>query len=145
MPKKNKERSAGFVIVRKNNSASGSYQVLALKVYGKLDIPKGHLDPGESDIQAAVRECWEEASIRVDIDRDMKWGGAPFIASRPHKDVAIFLAETDQEPEIRPNPENGRVEHDGYSWLSWDQMSRRCYPYLISAIEWARETVESKR
>lgn len=141
---KAKERSAGFVIVRKDESLPGQYRVLGLQVYGKIDIPKGHVEPGETDLEAAIRECHEEANIAVKTENDMSWGNEPFLASRPHKDVIIFLAETDQDPQILPNPENGRVEHDGYQWLTWDQMSRKCYPYLLGAIEWARNKIESR-
>lgn len=28
--------------------------------------PKGAIEPGESPIQAAIRECWEEVGIKVD-------------------------------------------------------------------------------
>ncbi len=31
------------------------------------DIPGGHIDTGESPEQAAVREVWEETSVRVEI------------------------------------------------------------------------------
>ena len=46
---KKKERSAGFIIVRKE---ADGWRVLGLRVYGKIDIPKGHVEPGESDIRA---------------------------------------------------------------------------------------------
>lgn len=136
---KEKVRSAGFIVVRQRGS---SWEVLGLRVWGKIDIPKGHVEPGESDIEAAIRECEEEAGISVDPSSDMRWGSAPYVAERKHKDVIIYLASTDQEPVILPNPETKQYEHDGYHWLSWDEMRRRCYPYLVSVINWAQKTVE---
>lgn len=138
MSKKKKERSAGFIIVRKDND---KWKVLGLQVFGKMDIPKGHLDPGESDLACALRECKEEASIVVSRS-DMQWGQAPKILERPHKDVVIFLASTDQDPMIVPNPETKRYEHDDFLWLTWDVMKARCYPYLVPAIQWAQDLVE---
>ena len=135
---KKKVRSAGFFIVRPKGS---TWEVLGLRVWGKIDIPKGHLEDNESDLEAAKRECAEEAGIIVS-ENDMTWGTANFVAERPQKDVVIFIAETDQEPEIRPNPETKQYEHDGYRWMSWDELRRFSYPYLHSAIDWAQSVVE---
>ena len=135
---KKKERSAGFIIVKKQN---GSWRVLGLRVWGKIDIPKGHLEEDESDLDAALRECQEEAGITI-TKENMAWGNVFYISERPHKDVVIFLAMTDQDPEIRPNPETKQFEHDGYHWLTWDQIKQRSYPYLISSFNWAQSVVE---
>jgi 8-oxo-dGTP pyrophosphatase MutT (NUDIX family) len=136
--KKEKEQSAGFIIVQKQNS---SWKVLGLRVWGKIDIPKGHLEDGESSLGAALRECFEEAGIRVS-PQDMRWGNVSFVSSRPHKDVTVYIAVTDQEPEIQMNPETKQYEHDGYHWLTWEDMRVRCYPYLRDAVTWAQEIVE---
>lgn len=134
-----KEQSAGFVIVRRRN---GSWDVLGLRVWGKIDIPKGHLEPGESPFDAAVRECREEAGLSIVPSRDMPWGNRSYVSERPHKDVTVFIAVTDQEPEIQMNPETKQYEHDGYHWLGWSDMKARCYPYLRDAISWAQTVVE---
>ena len=135
---KKKERSAGFIVVRKDYDG---WKVLGLRVYGKIDIPKGHVESEESDFDGAVRECKEEAGIAVSLS-DMEWGRDPKILERSHKDVVIFLASTDQDPVILPNPETNRYEHDGFHWLTWEAMKKRCYPYLVPAIQWAQDRVE---
>lgn len=136
---KRKEQSAGFVVVRRLDRG---WEVLGLKVWGKIDIPKGHLESGESFLDAAIRECYEEASLTIDPSSNMPWGTSSYISERPHKDVTVFVAVTEQEPEIRANPETKQFEHDGYRWLTWDEMQRHCYPYLRGAIEWAQSVVE---
>lgn len=141
--KKEKQRSAGFIIVRERGG--NTWEFLGLRVWGKIDIPKGHVEPGESDIEAAIRECQEEAGINVVPSRDMKWGDIFYVSERKHKDVIVYLAVTDQDPVILPNPETKQYEHDGYHWLSSEQMKRMSYPYLHGAIDWAREMIESGR
>jgi 8-oxo-dGTP pyrophosphatase MutT (NUDIX family) len=136
---KYKEQSAGFIVVRRRNH---TWEVLGLRVWGKIDIPKGHLDNGESFLDAALRECYEEAGIVVDVNSDMPWDAISYVSERPHKDVTVFIAVTDQEPQIRENPETKQFEHDGYHWLTWEEMQRRCYPYLLGAIKWAQSVVE---
>jgi len=137
--KKKRERSAGFIVVRPQGQ---SWEVLGLRVWGKIDIPKGHVEDGEGDLEAAIRECDEEAGISVDPKADMPWGRSFYVSERKHKDVIIYLAATEQEPMIRPNPETKQYEHDGYHWLTWDEMRRRCYPYLVESINWAQRIVE---
>lgn len=31
------------------------------------DLPKGHVEKGETPLQGAIRECWEETGLQVDI------------------------------------------------------------------------------
>lgn len=118
--------------------------MLGLKVYGKMDIPKGHVDPGESDLEAAFRESYEEASLSKP-SLNMRWGEIAYLSERPHKDVIIYIAETDSEPEIRPNPTTGQYEHHGYSWLTKADMLRMSHNYLKPVVEWAFGFVENER
>lgn len=131
-------RSAGFFVFRKFD---GHWRVLGLKVYGMMDIPKGHVDPGETDLETAYRECEEEASL-TPASLDMKWGKISYTSERPHKDVIIFLAETEDEPEIRPNPVTKQYEHHGHSWLTRSDMLRQSHKYLKPAIEWAFRVID---
>jgi 8-oxo-dGTP pyrophosphatase MutT (NUDIX family) len=70
-PRRPTEYSAGGVVVRgeecivivpTRRAANGS-KVLAL--------PKGHVDPGETPVQAAAREVREEAGVDVDLAADL--------------------------------------------------------------------------
>jgi bis(5'-nucleosidyl)-tetraphosphatase len=52
-------RSAGVLLVR------DSYwpEVLLLRHASRLDLPKGHVEAGESDLEAALRELQEETGV----------------------------------------------------------------------------------
>ena len=41
-------------------------KILMIYRKGWWDLPKGHVDPGETPEQAAVREVWEECGIKAD-------------------------------------------------------------------------------
>ena len=59
---------AGFLVVKKETIQDKEPLMLALvRDDGLLDIPKGTIDPGESSLEAAKRECFEECSIVIDF------------------------------------------------------------------------------
>ena len=58
------EHSAGGVLVRYQ---SGAWNALVIRdPYGKWGLPKGHLEPGESEEEAAAREVEEETGLKPD-------------------------------------------------------------------------------
>jgi len=120
------ERSAGFVIFHVD--AQTRERRYLLLDYGRYwDFPKGHLEPGESDLAAAVRELEEETGItditRVEgFAREINYfyhaNGTPM-----NKSVIFFLAETDDE-EIRLSH-----EHVGGAYFKFDDAIRKLkYP-----------------
>src|SRR5947209_3150610 len=76
------DRSAGGVIFRPYTRRDGrpSYLVglIERSQSGWWDLPKGHLEAGETDEQAALREVEEEAGLRGEIVADL--GQARYIA-----------------------------------------------------------------
>ncbi len=60
-----KEICAGGVVVRQGH---GEREVVLIgDKYGMMALPKGHIDPGESFEEAAVREVREETGLRVAV------------------------------------------------------------------------------
>jgi bis(5'-nucleosidyl)-tetraphosphatase len=109
------ETSAGFVLFREEN---GRREYLLLHYPGgHFDFPKGHIEEGESEKEAAGRELTEETGITkfniLDGYRHVinyVYRRGPDLSS---KDVIFFLAET-PEKEITISD-----EHQGYLWLSY--------------------------
>jgi|1_EtaG_2_1085319.scaffolds.fasta_scaffold02542_7 bis(5'-nucleosidyl)-tetraphosphatase len=129
-----KSPGAGIVVVRKIDN---EWKVLGLKIYGRYDIPKGKIESGESSLDAAVRETIEEAGIS---DLNFRWG----LSSIKANHVTLYIAQTSQEGEIKPNPETGIYEHHGIKWMSWEDLQYNIHPYLAHAISWAKDIVESQ-
>ncbi len=115
------ERAAGGVVVRQRN---GAREVLLIDdQYGKVSFPKGHLEPGESWEQAALREVQEETGVIARIAGDVgrveyriERGGEPV-----RKQVRLFLmiAEDGSEPVHQAEEVNGAY------FLPWDEAKRR--------------------
>ena len=128
---------AGFIVVR---YFPEGIRVLALEVNGKYDLPKGRADITDNNILiTAVRECQEESGILI-FPQDMKWG----FDSINLNHLTIFLAMTERDPIILPNPHSGIYEHERALWLTWDEIKNKIYPYLATAIDWAESKISAE-
>jgi 8-oxo-dGTP pyrophosphatase MutT (NUDIX family) len=110
------EKSAGFVIFRRN----GGRKFLFLTNKGRYDVPKGLKQEGEDDLECALRELKEETGIGdVSIIPNFKRATHYFYRwenTLISKDVVYFLGEANSgEVQISS-------EHDGYSWLTKDEV-----------------------
>lgn len=122
------ERSAGFVIYRLAPSTPGGRVYLLLNYGRHWDYAKGHVEAGENDLEAAVRELREETGLappRVveGFQHEVEY---EFRSSRHgsiRKRVIFFLGETLASRIILSE------EHVGAEFLSFDNaMARLTYP-----------------
>ena len=60
-----KEHSSGAVLFKNENN--GRIYLLVKEKKGHYGIPKGHLEAGETEFQAAMREIWEETGLTPDM------------------------------------------------------------------------------
>ena len=144
-----KEKSAGVVVLRWSKDG---WQFLALVTTmrdndgnSRLDLPKGHLESGESWIEAAVRETAEEAGIPKE-ELDFTWGERSFDCVKQGKVARMFIASTRSSPKIQRNPQTSRFEHVKPMWLDLvgDKRERLIHKYLQGSLEWARSVVMSR-
>ena len=119
------ERSAGFLIFHRRSGAAPSDLRFLLLDYGRhWDFAKGHVDPGEGDLEAAVRELREETGItqftRVpEFQQEIVY----FFRSGRHglirKTVVFFLAEVARTDVILSE------EHVGHEFLPFEAAVKR--------------------
>tara|TARA_R100000008_G_scaffold86865_2_gene82172 strand:+ start:7481 stop:7879 length:399 start_codon:yes stop_codon:yes gene_type:complete len=125
---------AGIIIVRQIHEKT---KVLALIARdGVMDIPKGIIDPGESSLEAALRETKEEAGI---TNLNFVWGNKSVISG----DMTCYVAQTTQDPVITPHPHTLVVEHIDSQWVDWDVLEENTYAFLKPCIKWAKKIVAS--
>lgn len=65
------ERSAGGVVVRGEQTLVIVPRRRAADGSRVLGLPKGHIDPGESPLQAAIREVREETGVEAELEREL--------------------------------------------------------------------------
>lgn len=87
------ELSCGVVV-------TDGQQLLAIVPWGKkskLDLPKGHIEAGETEAQCAVRELQEETGLRVNIDQLKPLGRFKYTN---YKDLSLFLYRVSALPNL---------------------------------------------
>ncbi|RLS56049.1 MAG: NUDIX domain-containing protein [Planctomycetota bacterium] len=95
---------------------------LLMRHKDRWDLPKGHVDPGETDLETAWRELSEETGIpleAVDLDPFFRFEHkyavreARSAGELRMKTLVIFLARLNREVSIEVS------EHPGYQWFEW--------------------------
>ena len=130
--------AAGAVVFRRTENG---VRLLVLRAYRNWDFPKGMVEPGESELDAARRECAEETGL---AGLDFPFGDAhrdtvPYAGG---KVARYFLAETQGTAITLPvSPELGRPEHHEWRWVSFDEAEELLPPRLAVVLEWARQTL----
>ena len=133
-----KRRAAGAVIFRRTPQG---LRFLVLRAYANWDFPKGLVEPGESEFDAARREIAEETGL---VDLDFPFGNAhrETLPYANRKVARYYLAETDQAEITLPvSPELGRPEHHEWRWVSHEEAEDLLPPRLSRVLGWARNTI----
>jgi 8-oxo-dGTP pyrophosphatase MutT (NUDIX family) len=111
------------------------------------DIPKGKVDPGEAEIDGAVRELHEETSMVVDPKSLVSLGT---FAYKKTKDLSLWLHRTDLMPdpktlECLSTFDSGKgimkKEMDGFAVVTWADAEKRVIPDMWRVLEKIREIV----
>lgn len=137
MPEKSiaKKRSCGVILFRRQPEL----EFLLMKHPNRLDLPKGHVDPGETDLECALREMEEETGLprsAVRIDDGFRFEEQYFPPYKRYgkpveKTLVIFLGWlTEDRPIIV-------TEHDGHEWLPWNpphELQEQTINPLLAAI-----------
>ncbi len=133
--------SAGVVVVRETDDGA---RFLLLRAYRNWDCPKGLVEPGETPLDAALRETREETGID---DLEFVWGRDYHETPRysGYKVARYFVARTRAERlDLPVNPQLGRTEHHEYRWVDFGEALRLTVPRIQSALTWAAGKVASQ-
>jgi bis(5'-nucleosidyl)-tetraphosphatase len=115
MISKDEIRSCGVLVMRRQPSLA----FLLMVHRHRLDLPKGHVEPGETDFECAMRELEEETGISsadIEIDDEFRHEVTYMVRTkrglRP-KRVVFFLGWLHENVEIQV------TEHPDYRWCEW--------------------------
>lgn len=136
-------RAAGLIVFRRKRF-TGPFEYLLLQTsYGRhhWTPPKGHVDPGESDIQTALRETEEESGLNessLNVVKDVRKTLNYEVRGKP-KIVIYWLAELmDYNTPIRLSH-----EHQEYRWVSVDSACRLLHDTTGQALREVDEELKN--
>ncbi len=133
-------RSAGAVVFRRTEQG---IRLLVLRAYANWDFPKGVIEPGETQFDAAKREVLEETGI-TDLDFPFDDAHQDTLPYAGGKVARYYLAETGEAKVKLPlSAELGRPEHDEWRWVSLEQAEELLPPRLALVLDWVRKTLAS--
>ena len=137
-----KVKSCGFLIVR----GDPIREFLLMRHADRWDLPKGHVDGDESEMECALRELVEEKGIvAADIEPITNFRFTTQYQTRARvsgrledKTLVIFLARLKRDVAILP------TEHGGFQWFPWQpphRIQERTIDPLLAALERFAQTI----
>lgn len=104
--------------------------LLVFETYSKCwSLPKGHMEAGESEVQTALRELYEETGLTARLDTSKTASIAYSISDFARKQVVFFLGEVTGIPRVREG------EIDRFKWISAEELKDHLFPDTFEACQ----------
>lgn len=143
-----KVKSCGVLVFREGQPR----QFLLMRNAGRYDLPKGHVEGQETEMQCALRELREETGIHADdvtVDPQFRYSETyyprykRFGGRRVEKTLVIFLGALQRDVPITI------AEHEGWEWVPWSpphSLQRQTVDPLLATVEryWSRQRQPDK-
>lgn len=90
-------------------------------------LPKGHMEPGETEEMTALRELFEETGLTAILDTKLSAAVEYPVFSVARKQVVFFPGLVSGTPRERP----GEIE--GFRWVRQEALSSHLFPDTVAA------------
>ncbi len=136
------EKSCGAIVFRDALTKDGKKQRYVLMIKhseaSHHSFPKGHVEKGETEVETAIREVFEETAVKIRIRSGFRH--PVYYRPRPgvKKEVVYFLALTDQ---IETKPADGEtvlaewIEVERVPRLLAHENDRRVLAHAVSVLQ----------
>ena len=104
--------------------------LLVFQTFSKCwSIPKGHMEAGETDVQTALRELYEETGLTAQLDTTRSASVEYAISAFARKKVVFYPGEVEGVPKVREG------EIDKYKWVSIEELKEHLFPDAFEACK----------
>ena len=122
------EKSCGVLPYRMVNGQQEF--LLVFETYSKCwSLPKGHIEAGETDVQTALRELYEETGLTAKLDTSRCASIEYSISNFARKQVAFYLGEVTGVPKVREG------EIDKFKWVTAEELKDYLFPDTYEACK----------
>ena len=122
------EKSCGMLPYRMVNGQQEF--LLVFETYSKCwSLPKGHIEAGETDVQTALRELYEETGLTANLDTSRCASIEYSISNFARKQVAFYLGEVTGVPKVREG------EIDKFKWVTAEELKDYLFPDTYEACK----------
>ena len=124
------QKAAGGIVFLEN-------KMLIINKFGKYDLPKGHVEQGETDAQTALREVEEETGVtHLNIVKDCTFSYHIFSQKNKFvlKQTHWFVMTTNVWQEPNAQTEEGIEQATWISKEDIDNFKANTYPSLLEVL-----------
>lgn len=126
-------KSCGVLPYRKVNGKR-EYLIVFEQFSQCWSLPKGHMEAGETEVQTALRELFEETGLTAQLDTSRTATIEYPISDIARKQVIFFLGQVDGEPRTRA----GEIE--SFKWVKAEELSHYLFADTVTACAHLLET-----
>ena len=120
-------RKSCGVLAYRSGQREREYLLVHEQFAQKWSLPKGHMEPGETEEHTALRELWEETGLTAQLEPGRAASVEYPISPVSRKEVLIFTGEVTGTP--RPREE----EIDSFRWVTAGELPRYLLPDIVRA------------
>ena len=107
---------------------SGREYLLVFEQFSQCwSLPKGHMEAGETEAEAALRELQEETGLTAQLDTSHKATIEYPVGACGHKQVVFFPGQVSGTPSVR----QGEIAR--YKWVSEAELAQHLFPDAATA------------